>query len=221
MRPRIIVFASGTKDGGGSGFENLVKSPDLDADIVAVVSNHEHGGVYARAEKLGVPFVFFPGPFDAEHYSGILQKTGIDAKDGWVALSGWLKKVEGLDPARTFNIHPALLSGQNRRFGGAGLYGHHVHEAVKHALDDGEISESGVTMHFVTPVYDEGPIFFEYRMPLQKDMSAEDIALAVNKAEHEWQPKITNMLVHGEIRWDGKDPHSLVVPKNYEYLPKV
>jgi phosphoribosylglycinamide formyltransferase-1 len=220
MRPRIIVFASGTKDGGGSGFENLVKSPDLDADIVAVVSNHERGGVHARAEKLGVPFIFFPGPFDAEHYSGVLQRTGIDAKDVWLALSGWLKKVEGLNPAKTFNIHPALLSAQNRRFGGTGLYGHHVHEAVKHALDEAEITESGVTMHFVTPIYDEGPIFFEYRIPLRKDMSADDIALLVNAAEHQWQPKMTNLVVHGEISWNGRDASSLIVPKGYIYLPK-
>jgi len=220
MRPKVVVFASGTKNGGGSGFENLFESPDLDADIVAVISNHEHGGVRARAERLGVPFVYFPGPFTEEGYSGVLQKTGIDSTELWVALSGWLKRTEGLDAAKTFNIHPALLSIQDRRFGGAGLYGHHVHDAVKLALDAGEISESGVTMHFVTPVYDEGPIFFEYRIPLEKSMSADDIARAVNDAEHAWQPKITNLVVHGEIRWDGKDPSSLVVPENYHFLPQ-
>src|SRR5262249_35493889 len=151
-----IVFASGTKDGGGSGFENLAKSDELDAEIIAVVSNHEHGGVRARAGKLGVPFIYFQGPFDAENYKKIVA----DTKAQWFALSGWLKKVEGLDPAKTFNIHPALLSLQNRRFGGPGLYGHYVHEQVKEGFDAGEIAESGVTMHFVTPEYDKGPIFF-------------------------------------------------------------
>ena len=67
-------------------------------------------------------------------------------------------------------------------------------------------------MDFVRDEYDRGPVFFEYRVPLTKGMSADDIAKAVNKAEHEWQPKITNLVVHGEIRWDGKDPESLVVP---------
>jgi phosphoribosylglycinamide formyltransferase-1 len=218
MRPKIVVFASGTKDGGGSGFENLVnasKTTELGADIVAVVSNHEHGGVRARAERLGIPFVYFHSPYDAESYRDVVEKSGAE----WMALSGWLKKVEGLDPAKTFNIHPALLSFQNGRFGGPGLYGHHVHERVVAALDAVEIAESGPTMHFTTDEYDRGPIFFERRVPLVAGMTADDIAAAVNKIEHEWQPKITNMVVHGKISWDGKDPKSLVVPEGFTYYP--
>ncbi len=211
MSPKIIVFASGSAEGGGSGFENLVeatKSEILDADIVTVVSNHEHGGVAQRAERLGVPFIYFPGPYDAEHYRKIVADAGAE----WVALSGWLKLVQGLDPQKTFNIHPALLSQLSARFGGHSMYGHRVHEAVKAALDTGEITESGFTMHFVTDEMDRGPAFFEHRVPLQKGMSADDIAKAVHAAEHEWQPKITDLVVHGKIYWDGKDPATLVVP---------
>jgi phosphoribosylglycinamide formyltransferase-1 len=221
MCPKLIVFASGTATGGGSGFENLVdhsRGGDLDADVVAVVSNHEHGGVRLRAERLGIPFVHFD---PATEHSHILKNVRMSYRDvvehsgaQWVALSGWLKKVEGLDPARTFNIHPALLSFQNGRFGGPGLYGHRVHEAVKAALDAGEVAESGLTMHFTTDEYDRGPIFFEYRVPLVKGMSADDIAHAANIEEHRWQPKVTNLVVHGEIRWDGTDPATLVVPAN-------
>jgi phosphoribosylglycinamide formyltransferase-1 len=228
QKPQLIVFASGTATGGGSGFENLVNAsrlrqgsgeamPNLDADIVAVVSNHEHGGVRQRSERLGIPFVYF----DQKQHSNILQNVGMsyqkilrDSGTEWVALSGWLRKTEGLDPAKTFNIHPALLSQLDHRFGGKGMYGHHIHEAVKAALDAGEITESGFSMHFVTEEMDRGPIFFEHRVPLRKGMTADEIAAAVNKAEHEWQPKITNMVVHGQIRWDGKDPTSLVVPEN-------
>ncbi|MBI2610966.1 hypothetical protein HYW60_03455 [Candidatus Kaiserbacteria bacterium] len=223
MKPKLVVFASGTKDGGGSGFESLVratKTGELDAEIVAVVSNHEHGGVRERAERLGVPFVHFNGPFDAEHYASVLQKTAIRKDDLWVGLSGWLKHVSGLDPRRTFNIHPALLSQLGGRFGGQGMYRTKVHEAVKAALDAGEISESGLTMHFVIDQYDRGPVFFEHRVPLRKGMSAHEIARAVRKSEHEWQPKITNMVVHGDIRWDGKDQRTLAVPNGYAYLPR-
>ncbi len=209
-KPKLIIFASGTKDGGGSGFENLATSSELDAEIVAVVSNHEHGGVRQRAEKLDVPFIYMPPPYDAQHYSSILQNTSI--RDPWVALSGWVRHVSGLDPACTFNIHPALLSFDHGRFGGPGMYGHRLHEAVKATLDAGEITESGFSMHFVTDEYDRGPVFFEHHVPLQKGMSADNIAAAVKKAEHEWQPKITNMVVHGKIHWDGKDPASLTVP---------
>ncbi len=205
MRPKIIVFASGTAEGGGSGFENLVHSKDLDAEIVAVVSNHEHGGVRERADRLGVPFVFFSSDSD---YKKIVADSGPE----WVVLSGWFKLVKGLDPAKTFNIHPALMSQLGGRFGGHGMYGHHIHDAVKAAFDAGEITESGFTMHFVTDEMDRGPAFFEYPVPLHRGMSAEEIQKAVNVVEHQWQPKITNMVVHGEIRWDGNDPRSLVVP---------
>ncbi|MDO8513920.1 MAG: formyltransferase family protein [bacterium] len=220
MRPKIVVFASGTKnggpsprqsglrprEGGGSGFENLVGSKGLDADIVAVVSNHEHGGVRERAERLGVPFIFF-GP--NSDYRKIVADSGAE----WVALSGWFKFISGLDPRKTFNIHPALLSQLGGRFGGKGMYGRHIHEAVKKAFDAGEIIESGFTMHFVTDEMDRGPAFFEHHVPLKVGMSAEEIGKAIQAAEHEWQPKITNMVVHGEIRWDGKDPKSLVIPE--------
>src|SRR3989344_5100886 len=165
-KPKLIIFASGKRSGGGSGFENLAKSKDLDADIVAVVSNHEHGGVRERAERLGVPFIYMPPPYGADYYRSIVVESGA----GWVALSGWLKHVVGLDPARTFNIHPALLSQLNHRFGGPGMYGHSLHEAVKAALDAGEITESGFSMHFVTDTVDGGPAFFEHRVPLQRGM---------------------------------------------------
>ena len=210
--------------GGGSGFENLViasRNGSLDANIVAVVSNHEHGGVRERADRLGVPFIYFPGPYDAQYYSSILQNTAMERMERselWVALSGWFKIVKGLDPRKTFNIHPALLSQLTGRF--AAMYGLRLRGAVKAAFDAGEISESGFTMHFVTEELDRGPVFFEHRVPLHKGMNTDDIQKAVQKAEHEWQPKITNLVVHGGIRWDGKDPATLKVPVGYEYLPK-
>ena len=219
MKPKIIVFASGTKEGGGSGFENLIKATKsgvLDAEIVTVVSSNEYGGVRERASRLGVPFVYFSGSYDPEHYRRVVADAGAE----WIALSGWLKLVKGLDPRKTFNIHPALLSQLGGRFGGEGMWGHRVHEAVKAALDAGEITESGISMHFVTDEYDRGPVFFEQHVPLQRGMLADEIAKAVNIAEHEWQPKITNLVVHGQIHWDGKDPNSIIVPEEYKYLPK-
>ncbi|MFZ2593485.1 MAG: formyltransferase family protein [Minisyncoccia bacterium] len=212
-QPKIVVFATGTKDGGGSGFENLVRATEgkdavLDAEIVAVVSNIRDGGVQTRAEKLGVPFIFFEGPWTAEKYKKIVVDSGAE----WAALSGWLKKVSGLSPQKTFNIHPALLSQHNGKFGGPGMYGHRVHEAVLADFLANGIYETGFSMHFVTDEYDRGPVFFEYAVPLVVGMDAEDIGKAVNEAEHVWQPRITNEVVHGIIEWDGVDPTSLVLP---------
>jgi phosphoribosylglycinamide formyltransferase 1 len=210
---KLIIFSSGTKLGGGSGFENLVQAQHsgiLNADIVAVVSNNENGGVREKADRLGVPFILFQGPFNTNEYQRIVRQTGAE----YVALSGWLKLVSGLDPSKTFNIHPGTLP----TFGGKGMYGHYVHEAVMEAFARGQITHSDVTMHFVTPIYDEGPIFFRYPVNILKGDTAETLGKRVNKAEHEWQPKITNMVVNGEIFWDGKNLDSLIMPKDYRFL---
>ncbi|MEK7628468.1 MAG: formyltransferase family protein [Patescibacteria group bacterium] len=224
-KPKLIIFASGTKEGGGSGFENLVlrsrgENPDLVADIVAVVSNHEQGGVRKRADKLGVRFLHFKpsgdGPLaQAAAYQRLLRETGAE----WTALSGWLKLVKGLDPKRTINIHPALLSQLGGRFGGPGMYGHHVHEALKKALDNNEVTESGFTMHFVTDEYDKGPAFAEVRVLIRAGMSADEIGKVVNTAEHQWQPKLTHMVIHKEIAWDGHNASSLTLPAFYKCTP--
>ena len=215
---RLLVFASGTADSGGSGFKNLVirsrgDNPDLEADIVGVVSQYEAGGVRSHAEDLGIPFFYFPGPYTAADYQRLVMETGAD----WVALSGWLKKTVGLDPDRTINIHPGPLP----RFGGKGMYGHHVHEAVLAAYQAGEITHTGVTMHFVTEEFDAGPRFFWAEYEIGPNDDAGDICARVNMLEHYWQPRITNEVIRRRIRWDGKDPDSLYVePCLRVYLPR-
>jgi phosphoribosylglycinamide formyltransferase-1 len=204
MEPNLLIFASGTKTGGGSGFEKLVEARNagiLKANLVGVVSNHENGGVAERAKRLGVPFIHFAGPFTAEEYQRIVSESGAD----FVALSGWLKLVSGLDPRTTFNIHPGPLP----LFGGAGMYGHHVHEAVMRAYQNGEVTHSAVSMHFVTERYDEGPLFFEAGVEILPTDTASTLGQRVNAKEHEWQAKITNKVIHGEIGWDGEHPDSL------------
>ncbi len=216
-KPKVLVFASGSAEGGGSGFEKLVlasRDGSLDADIVAVVSNHANGGVRSRANKLGVPFLHFPKPWNAEAYQQLASESGAD----FFALSGWLKLVVGLDLAtrfnsRTvFNIHPGPLPD----FGGPGLYGHHVHEAVVAAFGRQEITYSAVSMHFVTGEYDRGPVFFQCKVKINGDDTPDTIGARVNQQEHIHQPRITNMVVNGLIAWDGVSPDSLKVPTGYE-----
>ena len=215
-KPRILVFASGSVEGGGSGFEKLVlasRGGALDADIVAVVSNHANGGVRVRADKLSVPFLHFPKPWTAEAYQRFASESGVD----FFALSGWLKLVVGLDLAtrfnsRTvFNIHPGPLPD----FGGPGLYGHHVHEAVMAAYGRGEITHSTVSMHFVTGEYDRGPVFFRCNIKINEDDTPDTIGTRVNQQEHVHQPRITSMVVNGLIKWNGVTPESLEVPSGY------
>jgi len=200
--PNILVFASGTKTGGGSGFATLVRAsrtnpPILDAWICAVVTNHFGGGVWQKAEALGVQAEYWPGPFLAQGYQNFVKYFNAD----YVMLSGWLKLAAGLDPARTINIHPGPLP----RFGGPKLYGHHVHEAVLAAYHRGEITHSAVTMHFVDPAYDRGPILFALPVPIEPDDTPVTLAARLNRAEHEWQPRVLNYVVHGQVRLVGNE----------------
>ena len=215
-KPSVLVFASGSATGGGSGFEKLVlasRDGTLEADIVAVVSNHANGGVRTRADKLGIPFLHFPKPWSAEAYQRFASESGA----AFFALSGWLKLVTGLDPATnfnsrtTFNIHPGPLP----EFGGPGMYGHHVHEEVMAAYRRGEVECSAVSMHFVTEEYDHGPIFFQGKVKINEDDTPDTLGTRVIQAEHRFQPVITNMVVNDLIRWDGIDPNSLHVPSDY------
>jgi len=213
QKPKLLVFASGSAEGGGSGFENLVNQANngaLDADIIAVVSNYEHGGVRQHADKLGVPFIHFPSPWSANKYRRIAENS----KAEFFALSGWLKLVVELNPSVTFNIHPGPLP----EFGGAGMYGHHVHEAVMEKFGRREITYSAVCMHFVTSEYDRGPLFFRHNVKIEKDDTPDSIGGRVNKCEHRWQPEITNLVVHREITWDGQNPDSLKCPNGYEIV---
>lgn len=211
-KPKLLVFASGeaAPDKGGSGFKTLVESMVegvLRAEIVGVVSNHIGGGVETKTRELNakygldIPFFHFQRPHTAEGYRTFAEATGAE----FVALSGWLRLVSGLNPKTTFNIHPGPLP----RFGGKGLYGHHVHEAVLDAYRRDELTHSAVTMHFVTEEYDRGPTIFSVPVPIEPGDTAETLGKRVNRSEHIWQPIITNKVVNGEIIWDGVNPDSL------------
>lgn len=217
--PRLLVFASGgaRPDEGGSGAEELVKASHsgiLKADIAAFVSNHVDGGVRRRAEKLHIPFWHFNASetISAQQYQFLMWFYKAD----YVALSGWLKLVVGLNPKKTINIHPGLLP----NFGGTGMFGHHVHEAVMEAYRSGYVTHSAVSMHFVTDQYDRGPVFFEHLVEIEPDDTPETLARRVNEVEHAFQPMITDLVVQKKIFWDGTRKDSLVVPKGYPWLPK-
>lgn len=209
-KPKLLVFASGTEEGGGSGFKKLVEASRtgvLDAEIIGVVSNHERGGVWEKASGLDIPFIHFRSPWNGEGYQRIAKETGAN----FFALSGWLKLISGLDPRTNFNsktvfnIHPGPLP----EFGGPGLYGHHVHKAVIEAFRRKEISHSAVSMHFVTEKYDRGPIFFQMKVKIRENDTPETLAERVNRCEHLYQAEVTNLVVNGFISWDGANHRSV------------
>ncbi len=196
MRKKVLVFASGDQNGGGSGFQEMVersrtKPAILKADIVGVVSNYPAGGVYQKAQALNIPFKCFPGPFTAEEYDEIIEQFQPD----YIMCSGWLKPMRGQEEGKVINIHPGPLP----HFGGPGLYGHHVHEAVIAAFKRGEITQSAVSIHFVNEEYDRGPGIVQIPVLIRPDDTAETLAARVLKVEHNYQSIVLNEIIHGRI----------------------
>lgn len=195
-KKRILVFASGDKIGGGSGFQEMVERSRtepkiLDAEIVGVVSNHKTGGVFQKSVALNIPFIYFPGPYTAENYKNMVAGFKAD----YVMCSGWLKPVAGLPEGKVINIHPGPLP----RFGGKGMYGHHVHEAVIAAYRRGEITQSAISIHFVNEEYDRGAGIVRIPVLIRPEDTAETLAARVLKVEHNYQSLILNQIIRGEI----------------------
>ena len=149
-KTNIAIFVSGS----GSNCENLIRYFENSerVSIPLVVSNRSDAYALTRAERLGVPAVVIDkkGLNDPDVMKPLLEQYAIDM----IVLAGFLPMVPDylidLFPRRIVNIHPALLP----RHGGKGMWGHHVHEAVKAAGD----TETGITVHHVTSVCDGGDI---------------------------------------------------------------
>lgn len=206
MKKRLLVFNSGS----GSGAQELVenaRSGILQAEIVGFVVSSEKCKCIERAKNLGIPYIIMTS-YEAEDYQKIMKEFRPD----FIALSGWLKLVVGLDPQTTFNIHPGPLP----KYGGKGKWGEHVHKAVIHDATFEGLEKSEVTMHFVNGVYDDGPVFFRYPIWIRDNDTADTLGARVNKIEHAWQSYVTNLVITGQIHWDGVDKESLVVPKHME-----
>ena len=170
--------------GGGTNLQALLDTlgppPDAPARVVRVVSNRADAGALERARRAGVPTTVLRDPTDAIE----LQRALADAD--LVVLAGYVKLVPPAVVARfrerLINIHPALLPA----FGGPGMYGRRVHEAV---LASGA-TESGVTIHYVDEHYDRGPIIAQRRVPVHPDDTPDSLAARVLAAEHELLPEV-------------------------------
>ena len=180
-KKKLAVFASGR----GSHLTNLfhaIEQGDIDAEISLVVSDIEASGAAQFAEAKGIPLLIV----SAEHASSasarnqrILEALTLHAID-WVVCLGYLKKVGTKIveqyAGKMINIHPSLLP----KFGGRGMYGLNVHQAV---IDAGE-SISGATVHYVTEEYDEGAIIAQAEVNIPSGAIPADLAALVLKAEH-------------------------------------
>jgi len=190
---RLAILASGS----GSNAENIIHffSTEKRVEIGLVISNRSEAQVHQRAERLGVPSFTLPRETltDGNALSKIFKDRGID----FIILAGYLLKIpEALIhayPNRIINIHPALLP----KYGGKGMYGNHVHQAVVDAKE----KESGITIHLVNENYDEGSIVFQAKSPVFAEDSAEDVAARVHELEYRHYPEVIRLLLHKEFEW--------------------
>ena len=184
---RLAIFVSGS----GTNCENLINhfkgSDKVKCDLV--VSNKSEAYALVRAKNHGVPTAVMPKADlnDEEKMMTLMKEYEID----FIVLAGFLPLVPNflIDafPMRIVNIHPSLLP----KYGGKGMWGHHVHEAVKAA---GE-KETGITIHYVTPVCDGGEIIAQYKVALSPDDTADDIADKVHQLEMEYFPTIVEKVI--------------------------
>lgn len=183
----IAVFVSGN----GSNCENLIRYFDGNkaVSISLVLSNKPDAYALERAQRLGVPTAVtrkddFSNP---DILMPILQKYDVD----FIVLAGFLLMIPDWLIARydhrMINLHPALLP----KYGGKGMYGHHVHEAVKAA---GE-KETGMTVHWVSSECDGGEIIAQYRVALSPDDTADDIAEKEHELEMKYFPKVVEKVI--------------------------
>ena len=179
---KIAIFASGS----GSNAENIIQyfAQKPQFCVKSVFCNVPDAYVLERAKKYRIPsFVFNREEFrNPDKVFRQLQEQEID----FIVLAGflWLMPsfITAAWPNKTVNIHPALLPA----YGGKGMYGHHVHEAV---IAAGE-KESGITIHYVNDHYDQGAIIFQAKCPVLPTDTPDDLAARVHELEYRYFPQI-------------------------------
>ena len=179
---RIGILASYN----GSGFETIQKAINekkLDAKVVVVISNNTNAGVLEKAESFDIPnFIIndkrYPGQNIDDKCARLLKDFDCD----YIFLSGYMKKIESsllsTFPNKIINTHPALLPSI---YGGIGMYGRFVHEAI---INNGE-KKSGVTIHYVNEVYDDGEIILTKELEITLNETVDNLENRIKELEKE------------------------------------
>src|ERR1700730_5061647 len=187
MPSRLAVLASGR----GSNLQAIIDhfdnlSRERITKVVLVASNRAHSPALIRAATASIDIASFDAADDGSQLLALLRKFRIDL----VVLAGYLKRIPTSVireyAGRIVNIHPARLPA----FGGEGMYGARVHEAV---IASGT-KESGVTVHMVDDDYDRGPIIAQWRVPVEKSDTADSLAERVLAVEHVVYPRAVEMI---------------------------
>jgi phosphoribosylglycinamide formyltransferase-1 len=186
MNKRIILFASGN----GSNVEEICRffEQDTTVTVSAVLTNKATAGVIKRVNQFGLEAQVFD---KTSFTNGTLLKKVEKINPDLIILAGFLWKI-GKDWVKAFpneiiNIHPALLP----KYGGKGMYGSHVHKAVKVNCE----LETGITIHYVNEAYDEGATIFQAKVSISNQDTADEIAAKVHQLEHRHFPLVIEQLL--------------------------
>lgn len=186
----IAIFVSGS----GSNCENIIQyfQNNKQANIALVVSNRSDAYALVRAQRLNVPTKVLPkAEFNNQE---MVMKLMADYRIDFIVLAGFLLMIpDWLISAyqhRMINLHPALLP----KFGGIGMYGHYVHEAVRKANE----TETGMTVHWVSPMCDGGEIIAQFRTPITPDDTPDDIAAKEHVLEMKHFPQVIEAILKQE-----------------------
>lgn len=186
---RIAILASGE----GTNAENIIRyfSERKTAKVVVVITNKAQAGVLNRADKLGIPTEFIPAQdFTEGRALEVLHRYQTD----FIALAGFLLRVPDDIlhdyPNKIVNIHPALLP----KFGGKGMYGSRVHQAVIASHE----KESGITIHYINEQYDEGNTIFQATCPVLPTDTPDTLAIRVHQLEYEYFPRVIEATILGK-----------------------
>ena len=185
---RVVIFASGS----GSNAENLIKffQNRDNASIIQVLTNNPYAKVLDRCKRLNISALSFNkiAFSETEDVLNILKAS----KPDLIVLAGFLWKfpenILKAFPNKVINVHPALLP----KFGGKGMYGMYVHEAV---VKNNE-RETGITIHYVNENYDEGAIIFQAKCDVLPSDSAENVASKIHELEMEHFPLVIEKLLN-------------------------
>ncbi|MBO4674173.1 MAG: phosphoribosylglycinamide formyltransferase [Bacteroidaceae bacterium] len=188
---KLAIFVTG----GGTNCENIIRyfQDKPEVQIPIVVSSRPDAYALVRAQRLGVPTTVITRQQLLDEPRLVIQTV---RNCDYIILAGFLPKVPiyliDQFPNRIINIHPALLP----KFGGKGMWGHHVHEAVKAA---GE-KRSGITIHFVNPELDEGEHIAQFSVELDPTDTPEDIADKVHELEIKHYPSVIEQVIRKNIQ---------------------
>lgn len=187
MKKNIAIFASGS----GTNAENIIRYfKDSDAVQVSVVlSNRWDAFVLERVREFSLPALFYGKSewADGDEILLALRRYDID----FIVLAGFLARVPDkllhVYSDRIINIHPSLLP----KFGGKGMYGDHVHQAV---IAAGE-KESGITIHYINERYDEGAVISQVKCPVLPEDTPESLADRIHALEYDCYPRVIEQLL--------------------------